>query len=81
MHVHSPSENRVLHPVFAKTPSKNAGCPAPKKTEKRSPFGAGFGCSRKGGEAQGVVVLLEFEAEGFDDEAVVVALRQAGDGD
>ena len=32
-------------------------------------------------EAQGVVVFLEFEAEGFDDEAVVVALGQAGDGD
>jgi hypothetical protein len=27
----SPSKNHVLHPVFAKTPSKNAGCPAPKK--------------------------------------------------
>jgi hypothetical protein len=32
-------------------------------------------------EAQGVVVFVEFEAEGFDDEAVVVALGQTGDGD
>jgi hypothetical protein len=33
------------------------------------------------GETQGVVVFLEFAAEGFDDEVVVVALGQAGDGD
>jgi hypothetical protein len=38
-------------------------------------FGGGSG---KGGEAQGVVVFMEFEAEGFDDEVVVVALRQPG---
>ena len=33
------------------------------------------------GQAQGVVIFFEFEAEGFDDEVVVVALGQAGDGD
>jgi hypothetical protein len=27
----SPAKNHVLHPVFAKIPSKNAGCPARKK--------------------------------------------------
>jgi hypothetical protein len=32
-------------------------------------------------QAQGVVVFVEFEAEGFDDEVVVFALGQAGDGD
>ena len=31
------------------------------------------GCSQSVGEAQGVVVFFEFEAEGFDDEVVVVA--------
>jgi len=78
----SPSKNHVLHHVFAKTPSKNAGCPALKKnTKKRSHFEVGPGCSLGGGEAQGVVIFFEFEAESFDDEVVVFALGQAGDGD
>src|SRR5947209_9994074 len=35
----SPAKNHVLHPVFAKTPSKNAGYPRPKKLlQKRSLF-------------------------------------------
>jgi hypothetical protein len=80
--MNSPSKNHVLHPVFAKTPSKNAGYPAPKKLlQKRSLFGLVPGCSLGGGEAQCVVIFFEFEAEGFDDEVVVVALGQAGDGD
>jgi hypothetical protein len=29
----------------------------------------------RGGEAKGVVILFEFEAEGFDNQVVVVALR------
>ena len=33
------------------------------------------------GEAEGVVVATEFDAEGFDDEVVVLALGKAGDGD
>jgi hypothetical protein len=32
-------------------------------------------------EAQGIVVLVEFEAESFDDQVVVFALGQAGDSD
>jgi hypothetical protein len=44
-------------------------------------FGVGPGCSLGDGKAQGVVIFFEFEAEGFDDEVVVVALGQAGDGD
>jgi hypothetical protein len=40
----SPSKNHVLHPIFAKTPSKNAGYPVQKKLlQKRSPFGLGLG--------------------------------------
>src|SRR6202043_108938 len=31
----SPAKNHVLHTVFAKTPSKNAGCPALKKILKK----------------------------------------------
>jgi len=87
----SPSKNHVLHTVFAKTPSKNAGYPAREKILQKRPLsglvlassggdGDGGG-SLRGGEAQGVVILFQFEAEGFDDEVVVVALRQAGDGD
>jgi len=41
---------------------------------------ASLGVSARG-EAEGVVVAPEFEAEGFDDQVVVVALGQAGDGD
>ena len=36
--------------------------------------------SLRGGESESVVVFFQGEAEGFDDEVVVVALRQAGDG-
>ena len=32
-------------------------------------------------KAEGVVVAAEFDAEGFDDEIVVFALGEAGDGD
>jgi hypothetical protein len=78
-------------PLLPKPPAKTPVIQRRKKlVQKRSLFGLGPGFfggdddgggSRNGGEAQGVVVLLEFEAEGFDDEAVVVALRQTGDGD
>jgi hypothetical protein len=71
--------------------SKKRRLSSPEKIlQKRSRFGSGPGFfggdddgggSRKGGQAQGVVVLLEDAAEGFDDEVVVVALRQAGDRD
>ena len=37
--------------------------------------------SLSAGQAQGGVVVAEFVAEGFDDEVVVFALGQAGDGD
>ena len=49
---------------------------------KKAPlFGVGFGCSLGCGEAQGVVIFFEGEAEGFDDEVVIFALGEAGDGD
>lgn len=41
----------------------------------------GFGLELLRGKTQGGVVLLELVAEGFDDEVVVFALGQAGDGD
>jgi FkbM family methyltransferase len=47
----SPAKNHVLPPVFAKTPSKNAGYPAQKKLlQKRSLFGLGFGFSDGNGK-------------------------------
>jgi hypothetical protein len=64
-----------------KSPAKTPVVQARKNTESAPFFGVGPGCSLGGGEAQGVVILFEFEAEGFDDEVVVVALGQAGDGD
>jgi len=41
---------------------------------------ASLGVSARG-EAEGVVVAPEFEAEGFDDQVVVVALGETGDGE
>lgn len=35
----------------------------------------------EGGEAEGLVVAVEFDAEGLDDEVVIFALRESGDGD
>ena len=64
-------------PFSPKPPAKTPVIQPQKNTEKRSLFGVRLGCSRKGGEAQGGVVFVEFEAEGFDDEVVVVALGQA----
>jgi len=36
---------------------------------------------RRSGQAEGIVVLAEFETEGFDDEVMVIALCEAGNGD
>jgi hypothetical protein len=73
-----------------KPPAKTPVIPPRKKiTAKAFPLqvGSGFsggdddgGCSLNGGEAQGVVIFFEGEAEGFDDEVVVVPLCQAGYG-
>ncbi len=78
-------------PFLPKPPAKTPVIqPRKKLLQKRCLFGLGPGFfggdddgggSLKDGQAQGVVVLLEDAAEGFDDEVVVVALGQAGDGD
>jgi hypothetical protein len=69
-------------PFLPKPPAKTPVTqPRKKLLQKRSLFGLVPGFSLGGGEAQGVVIFFEFEAEGFDDEVVVVALGQAGDGD
>jgi hypothetical protein len=78
-------------PFWPKPPAKMPVIQLRKKyCKNRSLFGLGPGFfggdddgggSLKDGEAQRVVIFFEFEAEGFDDEVVVVALRQAGDRD
>ena len=66
--------------LFLSKPPAKTGKPVQKKIlQKASPFRGG--CSLGWGESQGVVIFFEGEAEGFDDEVVVVALGQAGDGD
>ena len=68
-------------PFLLKPPAKTSKRASKKKLKKRSLFGVGFGCLLGCGEAQGVGIFFEGEAEGFDDEVVIFALREAGDGD
>src|SRR6266851_5192032 len=75
-------------PFLPKPPAKTpVNQPRKKLLQKRSLFGLGPGFSGgdddgggslKDGEAEGLVIFFEGEAEGFDDEVVVVALGQAG---
>ncbi len=64
---------------LSKPPAKQVNQPRKKILQKASPSRGG--CSLGWGESQAVVIFFEGEAEGFDDEVVVVALGQAGDGD
>jgi hypothetical protein len=62
----SPSKNHVLHPVFAKSPSKDDHSPAPEKLlQKRSLFGLGFGFFGGDDDGGGYFVLV-FEVEQLD---------------
>ena len=73
----SPSINHSLHPVFAKTPSKNAVIHPGKKILKIAPsFWCVPDCSLRRGESEGIVIFFEFKAEGLNDQIVVLALRQ-----
>jgi hypothetical protein len=64
---------------FCQNPQQKRVKPPPKKYCKGVPLRGG--CSLGWGESQGVVIFFEGEAEGFDNEVVVVALGQTRDRD
>ena len=66
-------------PRFCQNPQQKRVNQPRKKTAKKRPLSVRYLLGW--GESQGVVIFFEGEAEGFDDEVVVVALGQAGDGD
>jgi hypothetical protein len=67
----SPSKTTFCTPFLPKPLQKHQLSSLEKNYCKSGPL-------LRGGEAQRVVVFVEFQAEGFDDEVVVFSLGQAG---